>query len=50
LVAQDPNEEPAQILLEKIKQKRESIIPIKEENSKITRRKNEDDSKQMRLM
>jgi type I restriction enzyme, S subunit len=51
LVPQDPNEEPAEILLERIKRERESTIPIKKEKSKITKREFIDnDSKQMRLM
>jgi type I restriction enzyme S subunit len=51
LVSQDPNDEPAAILLERIKRERESTIPIKKEKSKITKRKSIDnDSKQMRLM
>jgi type I restriction enzyme S subunit len=50
LVPQDPRDEAAEFLLQKIKQKRESNIPIIKEKSKITRKKSNDDSKQMRLM
>jgi type I restriction enzyme, S subunit len=50
LVPQDPTDEPAEILLEKIKQERESIISVKEK-LQITKKKSIDnDSKQMRLM
>ena len=51
LVSQDPNDEPAEILLERIKRERESAIQIKKEKSKITKKKSIDnDSKQMRLI
>ena len=51
LVSQDRNDEPAEILLERIKRERESTIPIKKENSKITKRNSIDkNSRQMRLM
>ena len=51
LVPQDPTDESAEILLDKIKRERESTIPIKKEKSKITKKKSIDiDNKQMRLM
>ena len=51
LVHHDPNDEPAEILLQRIKQERELPIPIIKEKSKITKRKSiVNDSKQMRLM
>ena len=51
LVSQDPNDVPAEILLEEIKRERESMVPIKKEKSKIVKKKSIDnDSKQMRLM
>jgi type I restriction enzyme S subunit len=51
LVSQDTNDEPAEILLEKIKREKESTNLISKEKSKIFKRKSIDiDSKQMRLM
>ena len=50
LVPQDPNDEPASVLLEKIKNEREFNIPFKKEKSKMTQNKSTHDSKQMRLM
>jgi type I restriction enzyme, S subunit len=51
LVLQNPNDESAEILLEKIKREKAPTIPIRKEKSKITISKsNDNDSKQMRLM
>jgi type I restriction enzyme S subunit len=46
LVVQDPNDEPASVLLEKIKQKKSNT----EKKSNLKRTKNKSDSRQMRLI
>ena len=51
LIPQDPNDEPAEILLEKIKREQELNSPVRKEKSKIIKKKSNDiDNKQMRLM
>lgn len=50
LCSQVPNDEPAEILLERIRRERELINPAVKKKPKFAKRKNHGDIKQMRLI